>query len=100
VPTSDGKPGGATGPTGGTLEAVIRLVVKTLDDRRVAIGPDTALFVSVKRFDSFMLLELVLRLEKTFGLSIPDDDLDRDVFGTPRAIADYLERRLQPPGHA
>jgi acyl carrier protein len=77
------------------LAMVIEEIAKTLDDRRLAIGPDTALFSSVKRFDSFMLLELVLRLERTFGLSIPDEDLDRDAFSSPRSIAGYLEGRLR-----
>lgn len=98
MPTSDENRGGAPGREG-LLGVVIDLVVKTLDDRRVTIGPETALFSSVKRFDSFKLLELVLRLEKTFGLSIPDEDLDRDTFSSPRAIAGYLERRLRPAPH-
>lgn len=91
----DDHRGRAPGPEA-LLGTVIELIAKTLDDRRLAIGPETALFSSVKRFDSFMLVELVLRLEKAFGLSIPDEDLDRDAFGSPRAIAGYLERRLRP----
>jgi len=42
------------------------------------------------------LMELVLQLEKRFGLSIPDEDLDRDTFSSPRTIAAYLHRRLSP----
>ena len=95
MPTSDETHGGESGRAD-LLGAVIELVVKTLDNGRVTIGPETALFSSVEKFDSFMLLELVLRLEKTFGLSIPDEDLDREVFSSPRAISGYLERRLRP----
>jgi acyl carrier protein len=95
VSTSDDNGRGVPGREE-LLRGVIELVVKTLGDRRVTIRPDTALFSSVKRFDSFMLVELVLRLEKAFGLCIPDEDLDPDTFSSPRAIAGYLEQRLRP----
>ncbi|HLG56680.1 MAG TPA: phosphopantetheine-binding protein [Vicinamibacterales bacterium] len=78
------------------LTSVVDVVVRTLDDPRVDIGSETALLSSVERFDSFRLMELVLQLEKRFGLSIPDEDLDRDTFSSPRTIAAYLHRRLWP----
>ena len=76
------------------LTVVIDLVVKSVDEERAHIGPDTPLFSSLGRFDSFALLELVLRLESTFGLSIPDEDLDRDIFKSPQAIVGYVYGRL------
>src|SRR5947207_494569 len=46
---------------------VIDLVAKAVGDKPARIGPETMLFSSLKTFDSFALLELVLRLESTFG---------------------------------
>jgi acyl carrier protein len=74
---------------------VLGVVVQTLDAGRGPLGPDTALFYSGGRFDSFAVLQLVMRLEQTFGLSIPDEDLDRDRFNSVRAIAGYLHDRLR-----
>ena len=62
--------------------------------------PDTPLFSSPERFDSFALLELVIRLESAFDLSIPDEDLDPEAFSSPRSIASYLLTRLQAGGAA
>src|SRR6266571_8859184 len=83
-------------PTDQTIMAtVIDLVAKAVGDRPARIGPETMLFSSLKTFDSFALLELVLRLESTFGLSIPDEDLDRDIFRSPQTIVTYLCGRLR-----
>ena len=79
-------------------DTVLDLVATTVDVRRDQIRPDTPLFSSVERFDSFALLELVIRLERTFDLSIPDDDLDPEDFASAEAIASYLFARLQPGG--
>ena len=77
------------------MATVIDLVAKAVGDKPARIGPETMLFSSLKTFDSFALLELVLRLESTFGLSIPDEDLDRDTFRSPRTIVTYLCGRLR-----
>ena len=77
------------------MRTVLDLVARTVDEKPTRIKPDTALFLSVERFDSFALLELVLRLESAFELSIPDEDLDRDMFSSPQAIVTYLHGRLQ-----
>ena len=77
------------------LRTVMDLVAISVDDKRARIEPDTPLFSHVERFDSFALMELVLRLERTFGLSIPDEDLDRDAFSSPRSIVAYLRGRVQ-----
>ena len=81
------------------LRMVLDLVAITVDDRRARIEPDTPLFSRVERFDSFALMELILRLERTFGLSIPDEDLDRDAFSSPLAIVTYLCGRLRYPNY-
>ena len=77
------------------MATVIDLVAKAVGDKPARIGPETMLFSSLKTFDSFAILELVLRLESTFALSIPDEDLDRDIFRSPQTIVAYLFRRLR-----
>src|ERR1700756_5111253 len=77
------------------MGTVIDLVAKAVGVKPTTIGPETTLFSSLKTFDSFAVLELVLRLESTFGLSIPDEDLDRDTFSSPQTIVTYLSRRLR-----
>ena len=77
------------------MRTVIDLVTRVVDDKRARIEPGTALFSSLEVFDSFALLELVLRLEGAFGLSIPDQDLDADTFSSPLSIVNYLCGRLK-----
>jgi acyl carrier protein len=43
--------------------------------------------------DSIALVKSIQFLEGTFGISIPDSDIDPTVFATPRAIADYVSKR-------
>ncbi len=81
------------------MATVIDLVAKAAGDKPARIGPETMLFSSLETFDSFAMLELVLRLESTFALSIPDEDLDRDIFRSPQTIVTYLcwRLRIEPP---
>jgi len=81
------------------LEAsVTQLVVTALGKQPGSIGPDDPLYSSQAGFDSFSLVELVLRLEDTFGISIPDEDLDPDVFHSVKTVADYVSDRLVQEG--
>ena len=82
-------------PSDRSLEdIIIGLVTSTLDKKPGSVGPEDALFSSRAGFDSFSLMELVLRLEDTFDLSIPDEDLDPDVFQSVRSIARYVKAQL------
>jgi acyl carrier protein len=79
-------------------ETVLQLVAVTLDKKPGQIKPDAPLFSSQEGFNSFALMEFVLRLEDTFGLSIPDEDLDPDIFYSVQTIASYLRVRLEQRG--
>ena len=76
-------------------EKVIELVVTTLGQDRVKIRSSTPLLSGRKLFDSYRLMEFILRLEDNFKIRIPDEDLDPDIFETPRTIAKYLLGRLE-----
>jgi acyl carrier protein len=43
--------------------------------------------------DSIALVKSIQFLEGTFGITIPDTDIDPSMFATPRAIAQYVARR-------
>ncbi len=76
-------------------ETVARLVACTVGKKAGSIQPDTPLLSSQAGFDSYSLMELVLRLEDTLGFKIPDEDLDPDVFQSAKTIAAYLHSRLE-----
>ena len=76
-------------------DTVARLVASTLGKKPGGLRPDDPLFSSQAGFDSFSLMELVLLLEDTFELSIPDEDLDLDIFHSVRTITAYLSVRLE-----
>ncbi len=80
---------------GKLMETVINLITITVGDNRAKIKPNTSLFSWEAEFDSAALLEFILRLEDTFDLSIPDEDLDRDIFRSPETIVAYLRTRLE-----
>ncbi len=42
--------------------------------------------------DSASLMELMLWYETSYGIEIPQEDLNLENFGTIRAMADYLKR--------
>ncbi len=83
-------------PSNGALEDTIsRLIASTLGKELGSVKPDDPLFSSQAGFDSFSLMELVLRIEDTFDLSIPDEDLDPDIFHSAKTVASYLSVRLE-----
>jgi len=75
-------------------DTVNRLVASTLGKKPGSVKPDDPLFSSQAGFDSFSLMELVLRLEDTFELSIPDDHLDPEIFHSVNTIVSYVQDRL------
>lgn len=74
-----------------------RLIVSTLNlDGLVPerIADDEPLFGSGLGLDSVDALELVVALEKEYGISIASHEVDRTVFGSPATLAGFVERRL------
>jgi acyl carrier protein len=77
------------------LEMINGLVAATLSKKVGVLKPDDRLFSDQAGFDSFSLMEFVLRLEDTFGISIPDEDLDPDIFHSIKTITAYVQTRLE-----
>jgi len=76
-------------------EKVIELASISLGRDSDAPGVDEPLHRTEAGFDSFSLLEFVLRLEDEFGVAIPDEDLDPDIFRSINTVVVYVLRRIE-----
>lgn len=70
------------------------LIKASLDKESASFRPEDPLFSGEAVFDSFSLMEFVLRLEEAFGIDIPDEDLDPDIFHSVKTIVAYVQRHL------
>ena len=76
-----------------------RLIVTSLNLEGVSaesIADDQPLFGQGLGLDSVDALELVVALEKEFGISIQSDEIDREVFASVSHLARFVEA-LQTP---
>jgi acyl carrier protein len=60
------------------------------------IGDDVPLFGEGLGLDSIDVLELVLELERAFGVSIRDEETGARVLRTVNTIAEYVEANRKP----
>ena len=75
-------------------DIVLRLAAVALNKHPDKITPDAPLFYNNEGFDSIAMVEFVLHLESKFGISIPDHDLDMDIFYSVNTVAAYINSRL------
>lgn len=78
------------------LDDVKDAIVTTLgiEDRAATLTASTALFGAMPELDSLGVLELVTRLESTFGIAIDDGDITGEVFETVGSLAEYVQSRV------
>lgn len=82
-------------------ENLKRLIVESLrldgltTDR---IGDETPLFGGDLGLDSVDALELVMALEKEYGIKIRSDEVDRNAFATVAALGNFVARNLNGNG--
>jgi acyl carrier protein len=72
---------------------VKKLIIERLKLEEIAvedIDADAPLFGEGLGLDSIDALELVIGLEKEYGISIPDAEVGRKVFQSVRTIAQYI----------
>ena len=60
------------------------------------IGDDVPLFGEGLGLDSIDVLELVLELERSFGVAIRDEETGARVLRTVNTIAEYVEANRKP----
>ncbi len=81
--------------TAALVEELKALIIKNLKLEDVApadIDPSAPLFGSGLGLDSIDALELVVGLEKTYGIRIPDEDVGKEAFASVNALAAYVSR--------
>lgn len=74
------------------LKGLIIRVLKLEDMKPEDIDDVSPLFGEGLGLDSIDALELVVALEKTYGIKIPDEDVGREAFGSVNMLADYILR--------
>lgn len=57
--------------------------------------PGTALLGSIPELDSMSVVAILAAIEEQFGIAIPDDDINADVFATVGSLQDFVWSRLQ-----
>jgi acyl carrier protein len=69
-------------------------VIETLaiEDRAGAIDASTSL-TSIPELDSMAVIELVVELERRFGISFDDEDVTAEVFDTIGTLAAFVDAK-------
>ncbi len=79
-----------------TPERIKRLIVSSLNLEGMSpemIGDDTPLFGEGLGLDSVDALELVVALEKEFGIKIKSQEIGREVFSSVSTLSEFIEAR-------
>jgi acyl carrier protein len=85
-------------PTNDLIEKIKQLIItrlKLVDMTPEMIETDASLFGEGLGLDSIDALELVLGLEKEFGVVIPDAEVGKKVFQSVRTMAQYVLEQTQ-----
>jgi acyl carrier protein len=81
----------------GTLEiAEVRAaLVDTLgiEDRAETIDATTPLLGALPELDSLAVLELIVELERRFGITVTDEDVSADAFATLATLTEFVAER-------
>jgi len=80
-------------PTNDLIEKIKQLIItrlKLVDMTSEMIETDASLFGEGLGLDSIDALELVLGLEKEFGVVIPDAEVGKKVFQSVRTMGQYV----------
>jgi acyl carrier protein len=77
------------------LDDLKRQIIETLnlsDIEPDEIDPDAPLVGDGLGLDSIDTLELLVLLERKYGVTVPDVKVGREVFASVRAVAEYIEK--------
>lgn len=81
------------------LKVKIIETLNLLDVRSADIGDDAQLVGGDLGLDSIDVLELVMMLEKDYGVKIDSKELGVKVFASVRALADYVHQSRSGSAH-
>jgi acyl carrier protein len=73
-------------------QARIVEIIHRISASTITPAPDESLF-DTGVLDSFALVDVVAELEKEFGITIPDSDLNPQTFASVSRIQAYVEKR-------
>ena len=76
------------------LQTLIIQSLKLEDVMPADIDPAAPLFGSGLGLDSIDALELVVALEKKYGIRIPDEDVGKEAFASVDALAGYVLKNV------
>lgn len=74
-------------------ERVIAVLADVVEDNVVRTDPDIPLFEQ-DVLDSLRTVDLILALDKEFGVDISPAELDRSLWATPRHIVAFMEAKV------
>lgn len=77
----------------GEVESRVKsVIVETLDLKidPEEIGTDDQLFGGGVGLNSMATIEIIVGIEKAFGIRVPDEDLRVELFDSVRTMADYV----------
>ncbi len=70
------------------IQALLRRSLQLDDD--VVLEPDTELLGALPEFDSMAVVVILGEIESTFGIQIPDDEIEGEAFATVGALHDFV----------
>jgi D-alanine--poly(phosphoribitol) ligase subunit 2 len=73
---------------------VLAVLADVLQTREVYDAPDLPLY-ELDLLDSLRTVELLLALSERLGIEISPAEIDRELWGSPRRIVEYVERRVE-----
>ncbi|ROQ67145.1 acyl carrier protein [Streptomyces sp. 840.1] len=71
------------------FEGLLKEILPRLAERG-EVGPDISL--KAVGLDSLAMVEVLMTVENTYGISIPDDDLEPEVFTSPATLWALVDR--------
>jgi acyl carrier protein len=78
------------------IEDVKAVVVETLglEDRADSLDADTPLLGAVPELDSMAVLELLIDLERRFGIEVDGEDVTADAFETLGSLTAFVQDQV------
>jgi len=79
------------------VDDVKDVLVETLglEDRGDSLTADTRLFGALPELDSLAVVELIVALERRFGIEVPPEDVTAETFETLGALTEFIAGQVR-----